>query len=138
MQPEQRNIQKPSLVTHGEEEVEEVGQRQRGQAEQPQQNCEGCQTLPLELSQAKDLEAQHNACVKAPHFVCQKQQEMKVLTGFELRHKSIQTQKLRVQCSSQNDIPLDAEVTLLLYTGNMLNMAQLPSRQRIMIEARGW
>ena len=66
-------------MTHSEEEVEEVGQRQRGQAEQPQQNCEGCQALPLELSQAKDLEAQHNACMRMPHFVRQKQIEMKNL-----------------------------------------------------------
>ncbi len=87
MQPQQHKIQKPSLVTHGEEEVEEVGQGQRGQAEQPQQNCEGCQALPLELSPAKDLEAQHNACIKMPHFACQKQKKTNCscLLGSEKR-----------------------------------------------------
>ncbi len=73
---EQHKTQKPSLMTHSEEEVEEVGEGQRGQAEQRKQNCEGCQALPLELSQAKDLEAQHNACIEMPHFASQKQQEI--------------------------------------------------------------
>jgi len=54
---------------------------------------------------------------------------------FEFRNRSSLIQQPRVQCVSQNRHPLDAEEIMLLYTGNMVNTAQLPSRQYTMTEA---
>ncbi len=91
-------IPETSLSTYGEEEVEEVGEGQRGQAEQPQQNCEGCQALSLELSQTKDLEAQHNACMKICLSDCKKNE---LIMPSEFTNEGFLKQQPRVQCACQ-------------------------------------
>ena len=87
-------------MAYSEEEVEEVGERQRGQAKEGQQDCDGCQALPCELSQAKHLEAQHNACTSAQtdtstacQFHEQQQVETRPLQSAAQNHQQQHTQE---------------------------------------------